>query len=246
MKYLYVSLIAILLLILSCSKEDDPEVIPTIPVVDSCFIVKPYTDQLPNFDFEEWGNPESSGGKFEEPCGGIWATGNGGSALTGTIITQKDTDAQNGTYAAKLVTKRTFGNILAAGSIFTGRFELNLSEPIKSAILGIPFTEKPKSMDGYYKYTSVNADSAQIMVLLTKYNSVDKNRDTVGYGLFVEYNTITAYTAYSALIDYNYSASASIPDTVVVSYTSSKGASEKEFKGEVGSTLFVDNGKFIY
>ena len=249
MKKISILVISAVVMVLSCTKEEEVPVITTPdPQVDSCFIVLPYTDQLPNFNLEEWGNPENSGGRYEEPCGGIWASGNGGSVLAGgyLVLAKESIDVHEGAYAAKLVTHQTSLGILAAGSLFTGKFILNWSKPFESARLGIPFSKKPKSLDGYYKYTSVNSDSAQVLVLLTKYNSVAKKTDTVGFGTFTEYNTVTSYTAYSTIIDYNYSAGNDIPDTLVVSFTSSAGSATEDLLGEVGSTLYVDDAKFVY
>ena len=226
---------------LSCSKEEDKKESPK-PTA-GCFDQRTYTDQLPNMDFEEWGSPLESAGKYEEPCGGVWATGNGGVALSNLTTTTKTTDAQNGTFAAKMTTVLALG-LISGGSIFAGEFELDLGNPANSALLGVPFSERPIGLKGYYKYLPVGGDSANIMVVLTKFNASSGRRDTIAYGAMPEKSAVDTYTEFNLTLDYNYPMGTATPDTIVVNFTSSKAA--QEFKGQVGSTLFIDNCRFTY
>ncbi|HAW53072.1 MAG TPA: hypothetical protein DCX54_12200 [Flavobacteriales bacterium] len=226
---------------LSCSKKKDD---PSAPIVTlGCFDRPDYTNQLPNFDFDEWGTPIESGGKYETPCGGIWSSGNPGTALTGQVTTYKTTDAISGDYAVEMTTISS-QNLIAGGSIYVGKFKLNLNNTAKSAKLGMPFTYKPVSMTGFYKYTPVNGDSSNIIILLTKYNQTTGQRDTVGFANQPGYDLVSTYTAFELVVDYNYPAGNEKPDTVVVNFTSSKAA--EFFKGEIGSTFKIDNCKFTY
>lgn len=228
-------------LVISCSKKEEDT--PPPVVTAGCFERADYTDQLPNFDFDDWGTPIESGGKYEEPCGGVWASGNAGTALSGLVTTSKTTDAISGTHAVEMKTVSA-QNLIAGGSIYIGKFRLNINNTAKSAVLGMPFTYKPNSMTGYFKYMPVNGDSSNIIILLTKYNTDTKQRDTVAFANQPGYDNVTTFTAFDLMFDYNYSAGNEKPDTVVVNFTSSKAA--EFFIGEIGSTFIVDNCKFTY
>jgi len=232
---------ACILFVFSCSKDEEEVQAPVQTL--GCFDMVTYTDQLPNFDFNEWGTPIESGGKYEEPCGGIWASGNAGTSLTGQVTTTKTSDTQNGAYAVQMTTISAQG-LIAGGSIYAGKFKLDINNTAKSARLGMPFTFKPISMAGYFKYSPINGDSSNIIVLLTKYNASTKKRDTVGWANQPGYAEVTAYTEFDLIIDYNYPAGNEKPDTVVVNFTSSKAA--EFFKGEIGSTFTIDNCTFKY
>lgn len=196
-----------------------------------------YGQQLLNSDFENWTNHPGSGGYTSYDEADNWATGNAATNISPGLTppTTKTTDAQHGTYAAKLTTQSIFGQI-AAGNLFTGRFQLNLTNPVKSAQMGIPYTAKPTAFNVYYKYTSVSGDSCAIYVLLTKYNTTTKKRDTIGLGDFKTHTTVTSYTLLQIPITYT---STEIPDSISAVFTSS--ADGGNFRGRVGSSLTVDN-----
>lgn len=202
-----------------------------------CISTFTYGQQLLNSDFENWTNHPGSGGYSSYDEVNNWASGNSAVNIAPGLTppTTKTTDAQNGTYAAKLTTQSIFGQI-AAGNLFTGIFQLNLTNPIKSAQMGIPYTGKPTAFNVYYKYTSVNGDSCAIYVLLTKYNSVTKKRDTIGLGEFRTHTTVTSYTSLHIPITYS---STESPDSISAVFTSS--ADGGNFRGQVGSSLTVDN-----
>ena len=232
----------------SCSKEDD-DTGSTKPKQDpDCFATTSYTDQLPNMDFENWGYPDSSDNKYRDPCGGIFASSNAVSAQFDLITSQRSADAQNGDYAANIVTGSFFGGVLLApGILFVGEFtsyQLDLQKLLSNARFGVPFTERPASFQGFHKYTSVNGDSAYIAVMLSRYDQQNKIKDTVGFGELTIRNTITQYTEFDIPIDYNYAAGTEQPDSVAIVFISSKEI--EDLLGEDGSSLWVDNCKFTY
>lgn len=248
MPYLNLTTITLVLAIsfAACSKKEEDTTPPkkTDPL---CFNVENYTDQLPNFGFDNWGFPDSSDGKYKEPCGGVWTSTNGISAQINLTTLTQSTNAQNGTYAAKLTTVSVLGPIIGPAILFTGRFKtynIDYTDILKNAELGVPFTMKPKTLNGYYNYSPTNGDSALASVLLTKYNTGTSSRDTVGYGEFVVKTKVSNYTAFSVSIDYTYANGTEIPDSVLVMFASSKGI--EGLKGEVGSTLYIDNCGFNY
>lgn len=73
----------------------------------------------------------------------------------------KSTDAKSGSYAAKLVTLDTSSKTsslipaLTAGSLYTGTFELNLTEGVDrlaATKFGVPYDKEPLYLKGWYKY----------------------------------------------------------------------------------------------
>jgi hypothetical protein len=113
--------------------------------------------QLPNSGFDKWYT--TSGGYFQIGTGAtdtIWCTGNEGvvtmgSANTLPLFTGTDTVAQLTTqklgFLAQLV-----GQGIAAGSLFTGTFELNIANPPESPKFGTPFIARPDSFSVMYRY----------------------------------------------------------------------------------------------
>ncbi len=95
----------------------------------------------------------------------VWASGNIGFSITAGDLpaTEYPTSmAEEGfvNHAAKLMTcstgplGETFGAPLAAGNLFMGEFNLNISNPLASTHFGMPIYELPITLKGYYKYQS--------------------------------------------------------------------------------------------
>lgn len=116
--------------------------------------------------FEEW--TTSGGGLLIHPAVGdnLWNTANSGIALAtmgkiGEYPTRPTNDARSGEYAALLETKKGgtyWGQKIPifSGSLFRGKFTLNIGNFVKSAKFGQIHPEymgKPKMFKGYYKYT---------------------------------------------------------------------------------------------
>ena len=96
-----------------------------------------------------------------------WGSGNGGFALAkpGAAATDYPTllspDGYKGN-CVKMVTRETgglgamVGMPIASGNLFIGQFEIGdaLSKPLEATKFGEPFTFKPISLKGYYRYKS--------------------------------------------------------------------------------------------
>ena len=191
---------------------------------------------LPNMDFENW--TSYSGGAYEEPSGGVWATANRIALLGMPVTTEKTTDAFSGTYAAKMTTKKYVGMTLT-GSLATGVFDENLTPPANMK-LGQPFTGRPIRFTGYYKYINNAGDSCAIYATLSKWNG--SAREVVGKAnLQNTSNTVSTYTKFDLPFVYN---SSDIPDTISMVFASSAGGAQ--MLGNDGSTLFVDNINLEY
>jgi len=193
--------------------------------------------QFLNSDFENWTHYPANTPFTPYDQADHWASGNDLLNLAPGVQppTEKTTDAQSGTYAVKL-TSRSAAKQLAAGNLFLGIFKLNIMNPASSAQFGIPYTDKPTGFNVYYKYSSVNGDSCSIAIYLFKWNSVNKSRDTVGIGYFQTSQTVNSYTLLTVPVTYK---SEVTPDSATMVFSSSAGG--KELKGQVGSTLFIDN-----
>ncbi|MFZ4401224.1 MAG: PCMD domain-containing protein [Bacteroidales bacterium] len=182
---------------------------------------------IPESGFENWTQTAS----YEEPTGNWWTSLNTLKSLGGPITLSKTTDIHSGNYAAKLETKK-WGTLIIPGLLVSGRFVT--AAPF--IIQGKPFTDKPIKFKGYYKYISVNNDSAALFAMITKYNSSTLKRDTIAFAQKAILTTTNTYTAFD--INFVYSSS-SAPDSIDIVFSSS--AAGANFAGQVGSTLFVDD-----
>lgn len=92
-----------------------------------------------------------------------WGSGNAGFMITNNNAQAEDypTSQANDGYigkCAKLTTVsagelgKMFGAPIAAGNLFTGTFQINPTDMLKSTRFGLPFSKKPLELTGYYKY----------------------------------------------------------------------------------------------
>lgn len=98
----------------------------------------------------------------------FWASGNSGYAIAAALMSPPISSASDyPTYqsdegwsgkCAALTTRVTgkygamLGSPIAAGNLFLGTFAVNLSNTLLSTHFGIPFTQLPTYISGYYKY----------------------------------------------------------------------------------------------
>jgi hypothetical protein len=114
--------------------------------------------QLENTGFDDWYTTPKG---YQEPGkdnNSIWASGNAGTTTLGDpnvnplLINGSD-------FAAILVTQDMgslaglVGQRMAAGSMFTGKFELDLANPLNSAKFGIGFSARPIGLSVKYAYS---------------------------------------------------------------------------------------------
>ncbi len=197
--------------------------------------------QVPNSDLEGWTLFAGSGSfkDYEEPSEG-WTSGNGviHVAATADPVLEKTTDRLSGDHAAKLTTRRIFGQI-ASGSLYTGKFQLNLGDPAKSAKRGIPFTARPLQFHFWYRYLPQGSDSATMYAILSRWNGTERQR--IAEARLYRYEAQSEWTQASLTFTY---LSDEVPDTIAVVFAASAGG--EFFRGDVGSTLFVDNISMVY
>jgi hypothetical protein len=85
---------------------------------------------------------------------------------------------------------------------------------------GTPFSAKPATISGFYKYTDVtNNDSAEVTVILKKFNTLTMTHDTVGIGV----QSLPATNTYSLFtVNINYPLPLLTPDSIIIMFNSSK------------------------
>jgi len=181
----------------------------------------------PNPGFENW----TQVGNHYDPNN--WNTLNPNTAILGvfTCTRATGTDVHSGSYAIKLTTKSVFG-ITANGIATTATL---ITTPPYGVTGGIPYTGRPDSIVGWYKYNPASsADSGFMQIVL-----LDANNDTVGFSRFTTPNTaVTSYSRFSRPVTYF------SPATPANSYwilTSSDGVNPV-----VSSALYVDDIDLIF
>jgi hypothetical protein len=232
--------------------------------------------QLDNASFDTWFTTPKG---YQEPgldANSIWATGNAGTVTLGNpnvtplVISGEDR-------AAKLVTldlggvAGLIGQRIAAGSMFTGKFQLDIANPLNSTKFGIPFTARPKKFSVKYAYspglpylskngqTLAKKDSCDVYVLLENRDGAEVKRIASGWFRSGEekidqYYTITVDLVYGTLganvpayqkpANGLYgAANEKVTHLTVVFSSSYNGAL---FEGGTNSTLVVNDFNLIY
>jgi hypothetical protein len=206
---------------------------------------KPYTTRsanvLPNMGFEDWITYPN----YENPAPeGIWASANKVVDLNPDVypvLLFKSDDAHSGNYAAKAVTNIAVGMPLLTGSVSTGVFTVNLQNPLKSLISGVPYKSRPVRFQGYYKYMGVDGDSCELRTTLTRWNESEKKKDKIGEAIYRTTDLIDEYTFFDLEVVYFSSLE---PDTIDVVFAASAGG--EYFVGGIGSTLYIDDFMFTF
>jgi Putative carbohydrate metabolism domain len=155
--------------------------------------------QLENSQFEDWYTP--SGKSYQEPGkdeNTIWASGNAGVVTLGQANTLPK-QLTSSDLAAEMITRdlgalaQLTGQRMAAATLFTGKFILDISNPLNSTKFGISFTGRPKSVQFDYTYSPGSPyqngkgqilsknDSCDIYVLLENRTSTPVKRIATGW-----------------------------------------------------------------
>ena len=125
------------------------------------------------------------------------------------------TDSYQGTYATKI--QGWMGCGIAPGVLVNGQEPVVYCDFMGS---GTPFTSKPAAISGYYKYTDVaTGDSAEVTVILKRYNTFTMKRDTIAYSTQA-LAASAGYTLFTVnLTDLMPGVS---PDSIIIMFNSSK------------------------
>ena len=237
--------------------------------------------QLYNMSFDNW----SKDGKYDVCYGenatdaekAVWASANSTTAMLGYPTVGPEevfiASLEEGKKAVKLQTQGMsilFGAIkkLAAGSIYTGRTgKIDIAKMSAAIYWGVPFSERPKALEGYacylpgtidwvqepYKDMKGQLDNGHIFVVLADWDEpfevsppdklFDPETDAgvIGYGKVVFDNTMDYYETFTVNIEYR---NDSTPKYVAIVASSS--ALGDYFTGSSASVLYLDELKFKY
>lgn len=232
--------------------------------------------QLYNMNFDLWNKDECYGEDASADQKKVWGSANSSTSSLGKYTCVPDSGflavEGDGKRAVKLTTqliKALFVKKLAAGSIFTGQMgKVNPTKLSATLKWGVPFSLRPRALEGYACYKPVNIDVANspyedlkgtldrghVFVLLTDWDSqftVDPATDTfvdidndpgiIGYGRVEFDHTMDGYEKFTLNIDYR---NERTPRYVVVVASSSMFGDY--FTGGNGSTLWLDEFRFVY
>lgn len=183
---------------------------------------------IPNNDFETW----IDYGAYDDPQ--YWDTPNmelSSIPFFGTTVVNKSADHQSGSFSAKLETKNiTFvGNI--PGVVTLGQLIIDISAMSYGIVGGVPISDMPTHLKGFYRYYPVGGDTCAIGIGLLKW--MGTQRDTIGFGVFSARDTVPDWAPFSAWIDYD---TLLQPDTMNILAISSALETPTE-----GTVLYIDN-----
>ena len=212
---------------------------------------------IPDGHFENWKTGTTdAGGTYDELSDPFWTSLNLISGLppesfTGpvTMFKDKGRSGADDDFAPKMVSdEMTFGteskHIFLPGVV--GTLEVLIQE--QSAVFGRPFPSRPSALKGYMKYLPVNGDSASIFVEVYKYNEAAGRRQKLCRVEQIFRDSIKDWTAFELPIKYEIEDEV-MPDSITVLFVSSAGYDFDDLfncKGQVGSTLWVDDVEFVY
>ena len=230
--------------------------------------------QLYNMDFDHWSRKKAQWCPYEKGASAadqVWDTANKGLSLLGKngalpedkIVAVKG----EGKRAAKVCSMNVIW-AFAAGALYTGDFVRIVDFSGAELAMGVPFTARPKALEGYYYYIPgiINhakapyehlkgkRDGGQIEVLLADWDSpqtvctntgqfidVEHDPHIIGLGnLYLDRDT-QGYVHFTLPIEYR---SDRTPKYVVITTASSRFGSY--FTGADGSVLYLDEFKFTY
>lgn len=213
------------------------------------FSITAYTQQLqiPNSNFENW---ENSGTATEEPI--HWnslKTADNLASLAPKVLFQ---DAgRSGNYGIKLVVSDEVFGIQANGIITTGRVHADMNPEngyvytdVNDAQWNVPFTYRPDSIIGWYKYAPSTGDRGSIEVVLHTGTHAQLPADQttldneVGRAKMWIESAKSNWTRFSIPFEYYKTGQ---PDYLLAVFTSGDSTASIS-----GSTLWLDDIQLVY
>ena len=156
---------------------------------------------------------------------------------------RETSDVKSGNYSLKLVTDVMYlgaETILLPGA--AGTLDIGITPP--SVDLKKPFTHRPIAIRGYVKYVPKNGDSAAIEVILKESGGID-----IGKGKQVYKAATNDWEEFNIDINYTWETA---PKTITVIFAASAKydftsiETLQDCKGQIGSTLYLDDVEFVY
>jgi hypothetical protein len=182
---------------------------------------------IPNPGLEDWVTTAS----YSDPVG--WTTPNALTALVKQTVVYKDTVPYEGNFAARLESKTIKGTFKSPGTLTLGQLVVNMGTGEAQIVGGMAYDKKATKLKGYFKYQPAPDDACGMFVILTKYDSVNSTRDTVGYGFYSTTEAVAEWTEFVVNVN---DLSAEAPDTMNIIIVSSF----NYFDPVPGSILTVD------
>ena len=233
-------------------------------------------ETLHNMSFDYWWTDGKAPMPNQSSEYHIWDSANPGTASFGITPTVPEethlAKEGEGKKAAKLVSQKAsllggLINTFAAGNLYTGSFVKAVVNPQGAELdWGVPFNARPIALKGYFDYLpqTVNygeedmlgkTDICQIQIMLTDWDEpfhvntstsyfVDPAKDPgiIAYGC-MEYGQATeGYKEFTIKLDYR--STERTPKYIVIVAAASKYGDY--FTGGDGSTLYLDEFKFVY
>ncbi len=184
-----------------------------------------FSQTVPNGTFEQWEDHTF----YLEPEN--WNTGNQVTYMFGSIGVSRSDDAYEGNYSVRMETVDVFGMTTVPGIITLADFYLDLGNSTYGVSGGMLMHDRVTELDGMYKYTGVDGDSAAILMYNYKMNGTDM--DTIGYG-YLYLHDASEWTPFKVNMVYNNNHT---PDTLNIAIFSSGNSQELH----IGSTLLIDS-----
>lgn len=192
-------------------------------------LINAQSQPVPNGGFENWTNQ----GTFEDPQ--YWATMNLYTLAGAPATAIKSTDAHSGTYALKLKTviAEVDGEMdTIRGIALLGSIDLSSGE----STTGQPFTQRPDSLVGWYKLTSVDNAPFIIYSKFSRRNTSTNTTEEIGETLF-QGAANSNYVRFSVPIVYTNNQT---PDSLQIIISNSLDSTV------ISNVLLLDDLKFVY
>jgi hypothetical protein len=202
-----------------------------IVLLTCCFYQVAAQNEIPNPGFEDWENDGTFFNSYQNPQG--WGTLNSATSLLGVETVKRTTNSQfvhSGNAAIKLET--FYINLLnrpAQGICVTGNINID-TEEIEG---GLSYNLRPDNFSGWYQYYPAGADTGQAAAILTKWNSVLQQRDTIAIAGKWFLGQTDVYQQFDEPFEYG---SEESPDTLMVILVSSS-----QFEPVIGSVMYIDD-----
>lgn len=146
---------------------------------------------------------------------------------TVTTIYKDSANPYDSNYSVKLISSSVMGGSAVPGMLTTGNLIIDFQTQNGDIIGGVPFTDRPLRLKGYFKYSPANNDTASISCWFKKDGS------EIGGGVFLISNTVNQWTEFTVDI---YFSEPVIPDTMNVLFSTSKSRNNVP----AGSVLQID------
>lgn len=233
-----------------------------------------YAQQLDNMSLDQWSKKGGCWNPWPENASNhSWDTANHGMSLLGMNSATPEYEhvavKGPGKAAAKVETKKAVG-VLAAGSVYTGRFVKLVRMSGAKLEMGVPFTAKPKSLSGYVHYIPGKIDVTSkkmqhlkgtmdngVVEVSLRYGDSLEMMDTtdekfqstmpedypyiVAYGVQYFKKDTRDYIYFEIPLNYKNDIT---PTNIVITASSSRFA--QQFTGSTSSVMYIDELKLNY